>query len=119
MKQTLVEAPVLKFSNAVNPFSVVYNASNFLIVSALMQRDDSGVDRVISYQSRLLKAAVLNYPVYDKEQHSIKYALVKFRVHQLGTEPFAVYTDLASLRTAINTPRLSPRMARWLHLPRI
>ena len=79
-----------------------------------MQTDDDGIDRVISYQSRLLKAAELNYPVHDKELLSIKYALVKFREHLLGSEPFVVYTDHASLRTAINSPHLSHRMARWL-----
>ena len=35
-------------------------------------------------------------------------------MHLLGTEPFVAYTDHASLRTARNTPHLSPRMARWL-----
>ncbi|CAI5701232.1 unnamed protein product [Peronospora effusa] len=114
VKQSHVEAPVLALPDADNPFSVVCDASNFAIGSALMQKDDNGVDRVISYQSRLLKAAELNYPVHDKELLSIKYALVKFRVHLLGTEPFVVYTDHASLRTAINSPHLSPRMARWL-----
>ena len=114
VKQSLVEAPVLALPDADKPFSVVCDASNFAIGSALMQKDDDGVDRVISYQSRLLKAAELNYPVHDKELLSIKYALVKFRVHLLGTEPFVVYTDHASLRTAINSPHLSPRMARWL-----
>ncbi|CAI5705800.1 unnamed protein product [Peronospora effusa] len=114
MKRSLVEAPVLALPDADKPFSVVCDASNFAIGSALMQKDDDGVDRVISYQSRLLKAAKLNYPVHDKELLSIKYALVKFRVHLLGTEPFVVYTDHASLRTAINSPHLSPRMARRL-----
>ena len=47
-------------------FSVVCDASQFAIGCALMQRDDDGVDRVISYQSRLLKAAELNYPVREK-----------------------------------------------------
>ena len=93
--------------------SVVCDASNFAIGSALMQKDDDGIDRVISYQSKLLKAAELNYPVHDNELLSIKYALVKFRVHLLGTEPFVVYTDQVSLRTAINSLHLLPRMARW------
>ena len=79
-----------------------------------MQKDDDSIDRVISYQFRLLKAVDLNTPVHDKELLSIQYALVKFRVHLLSTEPFVVYTDHASLRTAINSPHLSPRMARWL-----
>ena len=41
-------------------------------------------------------------------------ALVKFRVHLLGSKPFIVYTDHASLRTATQSPHLSQRMARWL-----
>ena len=62
-------------------FSVVCDASNFAIGSAIMQKDHEGIDRVISYQSRLLKAAELNYPVHNEELLYIKYALVKFRVH--------------------------------------
>ena len=114
VKRSLVEAPVLALPDADKAFSVVCDASQFAIGSALMQKDDDGVDRVISYQSRLLKAAELNYPVHDKELLAIKYALVKFRVHLLGPREFVVFTDHASLRTAINTPHLSQRMARWL-----
>lgn len=44
----------------------------------------------------------------------MKYALAKFRVYLLGDRPFTVYTDHASLRTAVHSPHLSPRMARWL-----
>ena len=44
--------------------------------------------------------------MHDKALLSINYALVKFRMDHLGTEPFVVYTDHASLPTAINTPRL-------------
>ncbi|POM67394.1 Pol protein, partial [Phytophthora palmivora] len=44
----------------------------------------------------------------------MKYALVKFRVHPLGSRPFVIYTDHASLRTATNSQHLSQRMARWL-----
>ncbi|CAI5701126.1 unnamed protein product [Peronospora effusa] len=114
VKQSLVKALVLALPDADKPFSVVCDASNFTNGSALMQKDDDGVERVISYQYRLLKAVEMIYPVHDKELLSIKYALVKFRVHLLGTETFVVYTDYASLRTAINSPHLSPRMARRL-----
>ena len=79
-----------------------------------MQTDTEGHERVISFQSRQLKAAERNYTVHDKELLAMKYALVKFRVHLLGTKPFVIYTDHASLRTAINSPHLSQRMARWL-----
>ena len=113
LKRSLIEAPVLALPDSDKPFSVVCDASNYAIGCALMQTDADGRERVISYQSRLLKQAEANYPVHDKELLAIKYALVKFRVHLLGPEPFTVYSDHASLRTAINSPHLSPRMARW------
>ncbi|KAG2870426.1 hypothetical protein PC119_g27198 [Phytophthora cactorum] len=79
-----------------------------------MQHDHEGHDRVVYYQSRQLKPAERNYPVHDKELLAMKYALAKFRVYLLGNGPFVVYTDHASLRTAVKSPHISQRMARWL-----
>ena len=44
----------------------------------------------------------------------MKYAIVKFRVHLLGSKPFVVYTDHAYLRTATQSPHVSLRMDHWL-----
>ncbi|KAG3123382.1 hypothetical protein PI126_g23735 [Phytophthora idaei] len=79
-----------------------------------MQHDREGRDRVVYYQSRQLKSVERNYPVHDKEFLAMKYALAKFRVYLLGSGPFVVYTDHASLRTAVKSPHISQRMARWL-----
>ncbi|KAG3054818.1 hypothetical protein PI125_g25804 [Phytophthora idaei] len=49
-----------------------------------------------------------------QELLAMKYALAKFRVYLLGSGPFVVYTDHASLRTAVKSPHISQRMARWL-----
>jgi hypothetical protein len=46
---------------------VVCDASDFVIGCALMQFDDDGRERVVSYQSRQLKPAERNYPVHNKE----------------------------------------------------
>jgi RNase H-like domain found in reverse transcriptase/Reverse transcriptase (RNA-dependent DNA polymerase)/Integrase zinc binding domain/Retroviral aspartyl protease/Chromo (CHRromatin Organisation MOdifier) domain len=114
IKKSLMEAPVLAIANHDKPFYVVCDASDFAIGCALLQRDDDGNERVIYYESRQLKPAERNYPVHDKELLAMKYALVKFRVYLLGDKHFIVYTDHASLRTAINSPHISQRMARWL-----
>ena len=97
-------------------FHVVCDASDFAIVCVLMQFDTYGAERVICYQSRQLQASERNYPVHDKELLAMQYALAKFCVYLLGNRPFIVYTDHASLRTALNSPHLSQRMARWLYL---
>ena len=114
IKQSLMEAPILAIADQDKPFHVVCDASDFAIGSALMQVDDDGAERVIGYQSRQLKPAERNYPVHDKELLAMKYALAKFRIYLLGDRPFTVFTDHASLRTAVNSPHLSQRMARWL-----
>uniref|UniRef100_H3H7K4 RNA-directed DNA polymerase n=1 Tax=Phytophthora ramorum TaxID=164328 RepID=H3H7K4_PHYRM len=114
IKASLQRAPVLALPDETKPFSVVCDASDYAIGCALLQHDADGHERVIAFQSRQLKAAERNYPVHDKELLAMKYALVKFRLHLLGSEPFVIYTDHASLRTATNSPHLSQSMARWL-----
>ncbi|KAG2915249.1 hypothetical protein PC117_g18080 [Phytophthora cactorum] len=101
VKQGLTEAPILAVADQDRPFHVVCDESDFAIGCALMQHDNEGRDRVVYYQSRQLKPAERNYPVHDKEILAMKYALAKFRVYLLGSGPFVVYTDHASLRTAV------------------
>src|SRR5512145_2141293 len=67
IKESLQQAPVLALPDESNAFSVVCDASDYAIGCALLQVDDDGHERVISFQSRQLKAAERNYPVYDKE----------------------------------------------------
>ena len=114
IKRSLSSAPILALPNSERAFSVVCDASDFAIGSALMQEDDQGHDRVIAYESRQLKAAERNYPVYEKELLSVKYALEKFRVHLLGQRPFIVYTDHASLRFVTQSKTMTQRHARGL-----
>ncbi|KAE9182825.1 hypothetical protein PF004_g24131 [Phytophthora fragariae] len=114
VKKSLASAPVLMLPDTSRPFHVVCDASDFAIGCALMQFDAEGRERVVSYQSRQMKPAEKNYPVHDKELLAMRYALIKFRVYLLGEQMVAVYTDHASLRTAMKSPHLSQRMARWL-----
>ncbi|KAE9335523.1 hypothetical protein PR003_g12971 [Phytophthora rubi] len=114
VKKSLTSAPILMLPDDSKPFHVVCDASDFAIGCALMQFDDEGRERVVSYQSRQIKPAERNYPVHDKELLAMRYALIKFRVYLLGEQTYVVYTDQASLRTAMKSPHLFQRMARWL-----
>ena len=81
---------------------------------ALTQYEVDGAVRVVCYQLRQLQEGERIYPLHEKELLAMKYALAKFRVYLLGERPFVVYTDHVSLRTAVNSPKFSQRMARWL-----
>ncbi|GMF63188.1 unnamed protein product [Phytophthora fragariaefolia] len=112
--QGLTDAPILAVADQDLPFHVVCVASDFAIGCALMQPNHERRDRVGYYQSRQLKPAERNYPVHYKVLLAMKYALAKFRVYLLGSRPFVVYTDNTSLRSAIKSPHISQRMARWV-----
>jgi len=114
VEESILHAPILALPDPDRPFSVVCDASDFAIGCALLHADAEGRERVIAFESRQLKAAEKNYRVHDKELLAMKYALVKFRVYLLGSKPFVIFTDHASLRTATQSPHLSQRMARWL-----
>ncbi|GMF29447.1 unnamed protein product [Phytophthora fragariaefolia] len=66
IKSSLQSAPILALPDEDRPFSVVCDASDFAIGCALLQVDAEGRERVVSFQSRQLKAAEKNYPVHDK-----------------------------------------------------
>ncbi|POM61120.1 hypothetical protein PHPALM_29915 [Phytophthora palmivora] len=106
IKASLQQAPVLALPDENKSFSVVCDASDYETGCALLQKDDRGAKTALHSER--------SYTVHDKELLAMKYALVKFRVHLLGTRPFVIYTDHASLWTATNSPHLSQRMVRWL-----
>ena len=95
-------------------FSVACDASDFAVGSALFQKSFEERERVIAIEARQLNDAEKNHPFHEKELFSIKYALVKFRVHLLGSKPFVIYTDHASFRTATQSPNLFQIMASWI-----
>ena len=54
VKDSLIHAPTLALPNSDQPFSVVCDASDFAIGSALLQTDANGHERVIAYEYRQL-----------------------------------------------------------------
>ena len=58
-----------------------------------MQFDNKDLERVMSYQSWQIKPDEKNYPFHYKELLTMRYELIKFRVHLLSERTFALYTD--------------------------
>ncbi|POM81821.1 Pol protein [Phytophthora palmivora] len=84
IKASLQQAPVVALQDENKSFSVVCDASDNAIGCALLQKDDEGRERVVSFQASQLKAAERNYPVLNKELLAMEYALVKFRGEAFG-----------------------------------
>ena len=76
VKESFFHAPILAFPVPDRPFSVVCDASNFAMGSAMLQTYVEGRERVIEFESRQLTDAEKNYPVHDEEILAMKCALV-------------------------------------------
>jgi hypothetical protein len=67
----------------------------------------------ITFNSKTLKDAKLNYPTHEKELLAILHAIRKWKVDLLGS-PFLVYTDHKTLLSFHIQHDLSRQQAHWM-----
>ncbi|XP_037773237.1 uncharacterized protein LOC119568907 [Penaeus monodon] len=70
LKQSLVEAPVLKKPNFTSPFEVHCDASKLALGACLMQRGPDDIPHAVAYFSRKLRGPETRYPAIDMK-HSL------------------------------------------------
>ena len=95
------------------PFLVTCDASSVAIGGVVSQLDNDGNERPVSYCSRALKGAEINYSATDREALAIKYTLERHRYFLLGHE-IKIKSDHQPLRYLFLKSDLSSRHARWL-----
>jgi hypothetical protein len=84
--------PILAQPDLTKPFRLYSDASNVAIGGMLTQKDKLIKEHVISYASRILKGAELNYGISDKERLGVVFLVRKFRIYLYGVH-FTVVTD--------------------------
>lgn len=78
LKKALVSSPVLGYPLDEGPYLLDCDASGNAIGAVLAQCQE-GVERVISYGSRVLSKAEMNYSVTRRELLSVVYFMKYFR----------------------------------------
>ena len=116
IKQSLIQAPVLKLPTRNGKFIIHTDASNEAIGAVLEQEDteDKSI-KPVAYHSQKLQGAQINYPTHEKELYAIVRALQIWR-HYLEGQRFIVCTDHHSINYLKTQPQLSKRQARWVEL---
>ena len=114
LKQSLCTAPVLKIPDPCVPFVLHTDASD-VAVGGVLSQNLNGVENPVAYFSRKLSSAEVNYPVRDKELLAIVSCLSHWRHYLLGSK-ILIFTDHASLKFIKSQPKLTGRLARWLHI---
>ncbi|MBW0532650.1 hypothetical protein O181_072365 [Austropuccinia psidii MF-1] len=92
LKEAFTTAPIISHFNPSLPTIVETDASDYALVSVLIQVSDSG-KYLISFDSRKLLPAELNYEIRDKELLGIVWALKSWSAFLLSLSSFEVLTN--------------------------
>ncbi len=80
--------------------------------AVLAQKQEDGSVRPVTYASRTLQSREQNYGVTELEALGVVWAVRHFRPYLLGHH-CTVYTDHEALKSLLNTPQPSGKLARW------
>lgn len=112
LKTAVANPPVLGFSNFDKPYVVETDASSIDIGAVLSQKQSGGKVHPIQYASRTMTHAERNYSACEREAPAVVFALSKFQVCMLSTEPLCFSTDHQALKAAFLKKDIHGRLAR-------
>ncbi|ROT85912.1 hypothetical protein C7M84_003952 [Penaeus vannamei] len=112
LKQALVEAPVLPYSDPSLPYILDTDASQEGVGAVLSQLKD-GQEYVVAYYSCKFSKPERNYCVTRKELAAVVKGLSHFHHYLYGAQ-FTIRTDHAALRWLKTLKEPEGQLARWL-----
>ena len=112
LKELLTNAPVLCYPDFKRPFILETDASRCGLGAVLAQEQADGNVRPIAYASRSLQKHESNYGVTELEGLGVVWAVRHFRPYLYGHRCM-VYTNHVALKSLLNTPQPSGKLARW------
>jgi hypothetical protein len=112
IRELLTTTPILCYPNFKRPFILETDASGCGLGAVLAQEQDDKQVRPISYASRSLQKHERNYGITELEGLGVVWAVKHFRTYLYGHQCI-VYTDHEALKSLLNTPQPSGKLARW------
>ena len=112
LKMYLATAPVLAYPDFSVDFQLETDASGMGLGAVLSQTQKDRSIRPIAFASRTLQASEVNYGITELEALAVVWAVRHFRQYLYGHR-CNIITDHEVLKSLLNTPHPSGRLARW------
>lgn len=114
LKEDLTKAPVLAYPDRCMVMILTTDASKVGLGAVLSQSPTGSEDgeRVVSYNSRTLRGAELNYATVHLEALAVIWGISKYK-HFLRGRKFMLRTDNAALTYILAPSKPSPKLSRW------
>ena len=112
LKRELVSNRIMAPPRSECPYKLYTDACDYAVGAILVQEDEHGVERVISYVSHALSAPQKHWATIEKEAYAVVYAIEKLRTYLYGAQ-FTVYTDHKPLKALFTQQMNSTKVQRW------
>ena len=112
LKELLVSSPVLRFPDFKQPFILETDASGSGLGAVLAQKEPDGTVHPIAYANRSLQKHERIYGITELEGLGVVWAAKHLRPYLYGNK-CTMYTDHEVLKSLLNTPQPSGKLARW------
>ena len=112
LKELLTTSPILVLPDFNKDFMLETDASGQGLGAVLAQKQEDGLVRPIAFASRTLQPHEQNYGITELEGLGVVWAMKHFR-HYLYGHKCEVFTDHEALKSLLNTPHPSGKLARW------
>ena len=112
LKELLTTSPILVLPDFQRDFMLETDASGQGLGAVLAQKQEDGLIRPIAFASRTLQPHERNYGITELEGLGVVWAMKHFR-HYLYGHKCEVFTDHEALKSLLNTPHPSGKLARW------
>ena len=114
LKAILANEPVLAAPDFSKPFKMAIDASDVGVGAVLLQDDEEGTERPVSYYSKKLNKYQKKYSTIEKEALSLILALQQFEVYLTNSNgDITVYTDHNPLVFLDRFKTKNNRLFRW------
>jgi len=117
LKKQVSSAPVLRHFDPKRQAILETDASNYVKDEILSQYDDERVLHPVTFYSKSMIPAEINYHIYDKKLLAIIRCFEHWRPELKCTElPIQMFTDHQTLKTFMENKQLSRRQANYLNI---
>jgi hypothetical protein len=113
IKMALTEAPVLISPNYSKDFLVFSFALFDTVAIVLLQKNEEGFEKPVSFSSKVLRDVELKYDIMEKHAYNLIKALKTFKVYVLHSKVIA-YVPSASAKEILIHPDLDGKRSRWI-----
>jgi len=115
LNQKMVTATILVFPDWSKEFHVHVDVSSIALGVVLSQLREGDIDHPLSFSSKKLSIAEINYTAIEREGLAMVYVLQKFRHYLLGGH-FKMFIDHSVLKYLVNKLVLGGIICIWLLL---